>query len=102
MSDQKQNLLYFEQKRKTVFLLNEGVSHFVDRLDSFCTYLSSIVDLIDNIRSIYIYICLIDVKFPVYLPSGLLYRFQKCNNNDKLSNIEKMFCELDHMYVGNL
>ena len=34
-------------------LLNEGVSHFVDRLDSFCTYLLSILDSIDNICNIY-------------------------------------------------
>ena len=45
-----QNRLYFGQKREIFCLLNEGISHFVDRLDSFCTYLSSIVDSIDNIR----------------------------------------------------
>ena len=44
MSDQKQNRLSFGQKRQIFCLLDEGVSHFVDRLDSFCTYLSSIVD----------------------------------------------------------
>ena len=53
MSDQKQNRLSFGQKMEIVCLLDEGVSHFVDRLDSFCTYLSSIVDSIDNIRNTY-------------------------------------------------
>ena len=59
MSDQKQNRLYFGQKRQIVCLLNEGVSHFVDRLDSFCTYLSSIVDSIYNIRNTYMYVSLL-------------------------------------------
>ena len=49
ISDQKQNRLSFAQKRQIVCLLDDGVSHFVDRLDSFCTCLSSNVDLIDNI-----------------------------------------------------
>ena len=51
MSDQKQNRLSFGQKRQIVCLLDDGVSHFVDRLDSFFTYLSSNVDLIDNVRN---------------------------------------------------
>ena len=51
MLDQKQNRLSFGQKRQIVCLLDDVVIHFVDRLDSFCTYLSSIVDLIDNIRN---------------------------------------------------
>ena len=51
ISDQKQNRLSFGQKRQIVCLLDDGVSHFVDRLDSFCTYLSSNVDLIDNISN---------------------------------------------------
>ena len=38
MSDQKQNCLSFGQKRQIICLLDEGVSHFVDRLDTFCTY----------------------------------------------------------------
>ena len=54
MSEQKQNRLSFGQKRQIVCLLDDGVSHFVDRLDSFCTYLSSVIDSIDNIRNIYI------------------------------------------------
>ena len=45
------NRLSFGQKRQIVCLLDDGVSHFVDRLDRFCTYLSSNVDLIDNIRN---------------------------------------------------
>ena len=53
MSDQKQNRLSFGQKRQIVCLLDEGISHFVDRLDSFCTYLSSIVDSMYNIRNTY-------------------------------------------------
>ena len=48
-----QNRLSFGQKRQIFCLLDEGVSHFVDRLDSFYTYLSSIVDSIDNIRNIH-------------------------------------------------
>ena len=52
MSDQKQNRLSFGQK--FFCLLDEGVSHFVNRLDSFCTYLSSIVDSIYNIRNIFV------------------------------------------------
>ena len=51
MSDQEQNRLSFGQKRKIVCILDDGVSHFVYRLDSFCTYLSSNVDLIANIRN---------------------------------------------------
>ena len=51
MSDQKQNRLSFGQKRQIVCLLDDGVYHFVDRLDSFFTYLSSNVDLIDNDRN---------------------------------------------------
>ena len=57
MSDQKQNRLSFGQKRQIVCLLDEGVSHFVDRLDSFCTYLSSIVDSIYTIKTRLKYIC---------------------------------------------
>ena len=45
------NRLSFGQKRQIVCLLDDGVSHFVGRLDSFCTSLSSNVDLIDNIRN---------------------------------------------------
>ena len=40
----------FGQIRQIVCLLDDGVSHFVDRLDTFSTYLSSDVDLIDNNR----------------------------------------------------
>ena len=53
MSDQNQNRLSFGQKMQIVRLLDEDVSHFVDRLDSFCTYLLSIVESIYNIRNIY-------------------------------------------------
>ena len=35
MSDQIQNRLSFGQKREKSSLLDEGISHFVDRLDSF-------------------------------------------------------------------
>ena len=63
MSDQKQNRLSFGQKRQNFCLLDEGVSHFVDRLDSFCTYLSSIVDSIDNIRNIYICLIVVDLEY---------------------------------------
>ena len=58
MSDQKQNRLSFGQKRQIFCLLDEGVSHFVDRLDSFSTYLSSIVD---SYIIFVIHICLIVV-----------------------------------------
>ena len=51
MWDQKQNCLSFGKKRLINCLLDEGISHFVDGFDSFCTYLSSIVDLIDNTRN---------------------------------------------------
>ena len=51
MSDQKKNRLSLGQKMQIVCLLGERISHFVDRLDSFCTYLSSIVDSIENIRN---------------------------------------------------
>ena len=63
MSDQKQNRLSFGQKRQIICLLDEGISHFVDRLDSFCTYLSSIVDSIDNIRNIYICLIVVDLEY---------------------------------------
>ena len=63
MSDQKQNRLSFGQKRQIFCLLDEGVSHFVDRLDSFCTYLSSIVDSIDNIRNIYTCLIVVDLEY---------------------------------------
>ena len=63
MSDQKQNRLSFGQKRQIVCLLDEGVSHFVDRLDSFCTYLSSIVDSIDNILNTYICLTVVELEY---------------------------------------
>ena len=63
MSDQKQNRLSFGQKRQIVCLLDEGVSHFVDRLDSFCTYLSSIVDTMYNIRNTCICLILVDLEY---------------------------------------
>ena len=53
MSDQKQNRPSIGQKRQIVCLLDEGVSYIVDRLDRFCTCLSSIVDPIYNIRNTY-------------------------------------------------
>ena len=52
----------FWTQKAIFFLLDEGVSHFVDRLDSFCTYLSSIVDSIDNIRNIYICLIVVDLE----------------------------------------
>ena len=52
MLDQNQNWLSFVQKMQFFCLLYEGVSHFVDRFDSFYTYLSSVVDSIDNIPNI--------------------------------------------------
>ena len=61
MSDQKQNRLSFGHKRQFFFLLDEGVSPFVDRLDSFCTCLSSILDSIDNICNIYICLIVFDL-----------------------------------------
>ena len=67
MLDQKQNRLSFWKKRQIFCLLDEVVSHFVDRLDSFCTYLSSIVDFIDNIRNIHI--CLIVVDLEKWFPN---------------------------------
>ena len=81
MSDQKQNCLSFGQKRQIVCLLDEGVSHFVDRLDSFCTYLSSIVDSIDNIR---IYICLIVVDLEQWFPTF----FEYCTPNAFQGNLK--------------
>ena len=36
-ADQKQTSLYFGEKSQIVCLLDEGVSHFGVRLDSFCT-----------------------------------------------------------------
>ena len=63
MSNQKQNRLTFGQKRQIFCLLDEGVSHFVDRLDSFCTYSSSILDSIDNIRNIYICHIVVDLEY---------------------------------------
>ena len=44
-----QNSLSFAQKREIVCLLDEGVFHFVDRLDTFRTELSSVVDAIYDI-----------------------------------------------------
>ena len=67
MSDHKQNCLSFGQKRQIVCLLDEGVSHFVDRFDSFCTYLSSIVDSISNFR-IHIGLIVVDL---VYVSTSL-------------------------------
>ena len=64
MSDQKQNCLSFVQKRQIICLLVEGVSHFVDRLDIFCTYLSSIVDSIFYIRN---------THRSVYLPTSVCF-----------------------------
>ena len=46
--------LSFGQKRENFCPSDELVCHFVDRLDSFCMYLSSIVDFIDNIRNIHL------------------------------------------------
>ena len=51
MWDQKQNCLSLGKKRLIICLLDEGISHFVGGFDSFGTCLSSIVDLIDNIRN---------------------------------------------------
>ena len=70
MSDQKQNRLSFGQKRKIVCLLDDGVSHFVDRLDSFCTYLSSVVDLIDNIRN------KVKSRYNEVLGTSILFRYK--------------------------
>ena len=63
MSDQKQNCLSFGKKRKIVCLLDEGVSHFVDRLDSFCRYLSSIVDSIYIILVIHIGLIVVNLEY---------------------------------------
>ena len=71
MSDQKQNRLSFGQKRQIVCLLDEGVSHFVDRLDSFCTYLLSNVDLIDNIRNN------VKSRCNEVLGSSILFRYKR-------------------------
>ena len=46
-----------------VCLLDEGISHFVDRLDSFSTYLSSFLDSVDNIRNIYICLIVVDLEY---------------------------------------
>ena len=71
MSDQKQNRLSFGQKRKIVCLLDEVVSHFVDRLDSFCTYLSSNVDSIDNIRNT------VNSRYNEVLGTSILFRYKR-------------------------
>ena len=71
MSDQKQNLLSFGQKRQIVCLLDDGVSHFVDRLDSFCTYLSSNVDSIDNIRNT------VNSRYNGVLGISFLFRYKR-------------------------
>ena len=71
MSDQKQNRLSFGQKRQIVCLLDEVVSHFVDRLDSFCTYLSSNVDSIDNIRNI------VNSRYNEVLGTSILFRYKR-------------------------
>ena len=63
MSDQKPNRLSFGKKRKIVCLLDEGVSHFVDKLDSFCRYLSSIVDSIYIILIIHIGLIVVDLEY---------------------------------------
>ena len=71
MSDQKQNRLSFGQKRQIVCLLDDGVSHFVYRLDSFCTYLSSNVDLIDNIRN------KVKSRYNELLGTSILFRYKR-------------------------
>ena len=69
MSDQKQNCMSFVQKRQIICLLDEGVSHFVDRLDIFCAYLSSIIDSIFYIRNLLLILSIV-VNFE-YLPTSL-------------------------------
>ena len=71
MSDQKQNCLSFGQKRQIVCLLDYDVSHFVDRLDSFCTYLSSNVDSIDNIRN------KVKSRYNEVLGTSILFRYKR-------------------------
>ena len=71
MLDQKQNRLSFGQKRQIVCLLDDGVSHFVDRLDSFCTYLSSNGDLINNIRN------KVKSRYNEVLGTSILFRYKR-------------------------
>ena len=67
MSDQKPNRLSFGQKRQIVCLLDEGVSHFVDRLDSFVrTYQVLYIPYIIFV----IHICLIVVELE-YIATSL-------------------------------
>ena len=71
MLDQKQNRLSFGQKRPIVCLLDDVVSHFVDRLDSFCNYLSSNVDSIDNIR------ITVNSRYNEVLGTSILFRYKR-------------------------